>query len=53
MISFLQGKKTYILAGLGVLVLVLGQFGVIDSASVSAILPYLGFGSILTLRAAV
>ena len=53
MINFLQGSKTYIFAGLGILVVIVKLLGWIDAGSANTILTILGFGSIITLRSAV
>lgn len=50
--TFLQGYKTYILAGLALVVLTLGHFAILSVDAVNAILPFLGFGAVLTLRSA-
>lgn len=52
-IEFLRGKKTYILTGLGVLVVLLNLFGVIDSSNMLTILSGLGFASVAALRDAI
>jgi hypothetical protein len=53
MINFLSGKKTYLL-GLGALVVLAAYFlGYVDEAVANNILTVLGFGSIISLRAAI
>lgn len=53
MINFLSGYKTFILAGLGILVVIIHLLGWLDASSSNAILTILGFGSIITLRSAI
>lgn len=53
MLNFLSGKKTYFVSGLGLLVLGLWIFGVIDQAIAEKALAALGFGGAITLRSAV
>lgn len=49
----LTGYKTYILATLAIVLLLLGDNGIISVSAVNAILPILGFGSVISLRAAI
>ncbi|HNP80147.1 MAG TPA: hypothetical protein PKN47_01690 [Nitrospira sp.] len=51
-ISFLQGKRTYLISGCGLLVVAAWIFGVIDEVVASKALAALGFGGVITLRAA-
>lgn len=51
--SSLEGRKTYILGGLGIVVVGLWILGVIDTVQASQVLTTLGFGGLLTLRAGV
>ena len=53
MLEFLQGKKTYILAGLGALLVFGKLIGWIDEQTFEALFALLGFGSFATLRSAV
>ena len=48
----LKGYRTYCLAGLGVIVVVLGYFKVLDADITTKLLEILGFGSLAALRAA-
>lgn len=50
--EFLSGKKTYIVSAMGLIVVGLWIFGVIDEAMAGKALTALGFGSAITLRAA-
>ncbi len=50
-ITFLKGKKTYILATLGALVVFVKFLGWIDEATANTLLGLLGFGAFATLRA--
>lgn len=52
-ISYLSGKKTYILGASGILVIILYYFKVIPADLGNTILGLLGFGGIITLRSAV
>jgi hypothetical protein len=52
-LDFLSGKKTYILAGLGTIVVGLWMFGVIDQATADYVLAAIGLGSIAALRAGI
>lgn len=49
----LKGYKTYILAGLGIVVVILWSQGVIDEETAKQLLAALGFGSAISLRAGV
>jgi len=51
-IGMLAGKKTYLLGGLGLIVVGLWIFGVIDEQLAGKALTALGFGGVITLRAA-
>ena len=51
MVEFLSGKKTYIMTGLGTIVLGLWMFGVITTEQANYAVAALGFGSIASLRA--
>lgn len=53
MLTFLSGKKTYFMSGLGLLVIALWIFGVIDEVIAGKALAALGFGGAITLRSAV
>jgi hypothetical protein len=46
----LTGYKTYILASLAIIVLVLMHFGIIDVTNGLQILGLLGFGTVMALR---
>jgi len=51
--SFLDGKKTYIL-GIAALVTVFGyHFGIVDANLANELLTLFGFGGLITLRAAI
>lgn len=50
--SFLKGYRTYILGVLGIIVVGLYLFQVIDVGTANIIEGILGFGSVLSLRAA-
>jgi hypothetical protein len=52
-IAFLKGKKTYILSGLGALVVFAYFLGFIDYQVLDLLLGLLGFGSLAALRAGV
>lgn len=52
-ITFLSGKKTYIMGAGGLLVVGLWMGGVISDDIATQALAALGFGGIITLRAAV
>lgn len=51
LLEYLRGKKTYILSGLGVVVVALWALGVIDQDTADKLLVALGFGSVAALRA--
>lgn len=53
MLTSIQGYRTYILGTLGIVVAVLGLFGILTPETVQGIETILGFGGILSLRAAV
>ncbi len=50
-VEWLKGKKTYILAALGGLVVALSWAGVIDQVLADRLLQIMGFGAIAALRA--
>ena len=50
LVEFLKGKKTYIVVGLGLVVLALKVTGVLDSTIADSILVALGMGGLATLR---
>ena len=50
LVEFLKGKKTYIVVGLGLVVLTLKVTGVLDSTIADSILVALGMGGLATLR---
>ena len=52
MLEFLSGKKTYLMGGLGLIVVGLWIFGLIDDQIAGKALTALGFGGVITLRAA-
>ncbi|BFU90140.1 MAG: hypothetical protein NTAFB01_13270 [Nitrospira sp.] len=52
-LSFLSGKKTYIVSALALGVIGLWLFGVIDQEAAEKMLTTLGVSGIITLRAAV
>ena len=49
----LTGYKTYIIGALGLITVALYVFQVIDVTTANAIEGFLGFGSVISLRAAV
>ena len=51
--EFLKGKKTYIVAGAAMLVVGAQLLGFVDTDTANQALAALGFGAIVTLRAAV
>ncbi|MCS6290367.1 MAG: hypothetical protein H8K10_15535 [Nitrospira sp.] len=51
-LEFLSGKKTYLMSGLGLVVVGLWIFGLIDDQIAGKALTALGFGGVITLRAA-
>lgn len=53
LLNFLSGKKTYLMSALGLVVIGLWLFGVIDQAIAEKALVALGFGGAISLRAAV
>ncbi len=53
MFNLLQGYRTYILGSIAIIVIILGWFGIIDTATVMNILPLLGFGSAMAIRSAI
>lgn len=53
MITFLQGKKTYLLGIIALVAFGLGSYGVIDVSTANIIIEACGLGSIITLRAAI
>jgi hypothetical protein len=50
-VEFLSGKKTYIMTGLGTIVVGLWMFGLITLEQANYAVAALGFGSIAALRA--
>lgn len=48
-ISFLQGKRTYLISGCGLLVVAAWIFGLIDDQIAGKALTALGFGGVITL----
>lgn len=50
--EWLAGRKTYLMGGLGLVVVGLWIFGVIDNEVASKALTALGFGGVISLRAA-
>ncbi len=52
-LEFLKGKKTYVLAVAGAVVMGLWMAGVLDQEAADALLAMLGFGSIAALRAGI
>lgn len=50
--NILEGKRTYILAGAGLLTIGAYLLGVIDTSTANALLAVFGFGGLITLRAA-
>lgn len=53
MLELLNGKKTYIVSGLGLVVCGLWIFGVVDGETASQALAALGFGGAITLRSGI
>lgn len=51
--NFLSGYKTYILGFLALIIIGLTLAGIISPEIANAVLPLLGFGSIITLRSAI
>lgn len=51
-VEFLSGKKTYLVSAMGLVVVGLWIYGVIDDALAGKALTALGFGGAITLRAA-
>lgn len=49
-LEFLSGKKTYLVSGLGLVVVGLWIFGVIDDTVAGKALTALGFGGVIALR---
>ena len=52
-LSFLNGKKTYIVVLLGLVVIGASMLGVIDTETANSALVALGLGGAVTLRAAI
>lgn len=52
LVEWLAGRKTYLMGGLGLVVVGLWIFGVIDDQVASKALTALGFGGVISLRAA-
>lgn len=53
LIVWLRGKKTYIVAGLGYVTLILGVLGVIENDVMVTMLGALGMTGLLTIRDAI
>lgn len=53
MLAKLDGYKTYILAGLGVVVVVLNVVGVINADQMQHLLDVLGLGAFASIRSAI
>lgn len=53
MLTFLKGKRTYILATLGLITIGANWLGFIDLSSANLLLGMFGFGGLITLRSAV
>ena len=51
--AFLSGKKTYLLAGGGAVVTMAWLLGWVDRDTYEAVMAFLGFGGLATLRAGV
>ena len=51
LIEFLEGKRTYIVAALGIVTVALWYVGVVDDQGADKLLSLLGFGGLLALRA--
>lgn len=52
-IEYIKGKRTYIMVGLGAVVLALNLVGVIEQDTMATILTALGMGGVVTLRLAI
>lgn len=52
-LTFLRGKKTYILVACGLVVGALDVTGTIDDATANTALTFLGLGTVATLRAGI
>ena len=52
LVEWLAGRKTYLMGGLGLVVVGLWIFGVIDDQVASKALTALAFGGVISLRAA-
>ena len=53
LLNFLKGKKTFICAALGGVVVALKLAGVLDGQTMETLLALLGFGAAASLRAAI
>jgi len=53
MLSFLSGKKTYLVSGAGLVVVGLWMFGVLSADIAAQALTALGFGGAIALRSAI
>jgi len=51
--NFLSGKRTYILAAAALLTIAGNLLGYVDADTANTLLAILGFGGLITLRAAV
>ncbi len=51
--TWLQGYRTYILAGFAILIILASWSGVIDVNTANSILSILGFSTIIALRSAI
>lgn len=52
-ISFLEGKKTYIMGTLGILTVVAYLLHFVDANTADTLLTVFGFGGLITLRSAI
>lgn len=53
MISFLEGKKTYIIGVLGLMTVAAYLFGLINADIANTLLTIFGFGGLISLRGAI
>ncbi len=51
--NFLEGKKTYILAVAALVIIGANLLGFVDEVTANTLLAVLGFGSVISLRAAI
>lgn len=51
--NFLQGYKTYIIGVVALIIIGASMFGIVDANTANTILSILGFGGLISLRAAV